>query len=187
MAITASRPRIKGFRSEFSGALRQRQRALTMSRNSPVSLRFHSLSSSQRAMVQTRSRTPHASGRLEPADETIVEFLGPARLSSGSRLAVPLRLLPHAQAADPGEPNAAAFRQGAGQGPRLCRRLPRRLPRTALHRPLRCERSNQRCEIRRLNPLGGETLDKPPACPPRPQENKSRRSGHSMCYQNRTT
>ena len=29
--------------------------------------------------------------------------------------------------------------------------------------------------------------DKPPACPPRPQENKTRRSGHLMCYQNRTT
>ena len=38
---------------------------------------------------------------------------------------------------------------------------------------------------RRRNPVDG--IDKPPACPPRPQENKSRRSGHSMCYQNRTT
>jgi hypothetical protein len=30
-------------------------------------------------------------------------------------------------------------------------------------------------------------MDKPPACPPRPQENKSRRSGQTTCYQNRTT
>ncbi len=45
--------------------------------------------------------------------------------------------------------------------------------------------------LRRLNPLGGENavdgMDKPPACPPRPQQNKSRRSGHLMCCQNRTT
>ena len=31
------------------------------------------------------------------------------------------------------------------------------------------------------------TVDKAAACPPRPQENKTRRSGHLMCYQNRTT
>jgi len=30
-------------------------------------------------------------------------------------------------------------------------------------------------------------MDKPLACPPRPQANKSRRSGHSVGYQNRTT
>jgi hypothetical protein len=30
-------------------------------------------------------------------------------------------------------------------------------------------------------------MDKPQACPPRPQENRSRRSGHMMCCQNRTT
>ena len=30
-------------------------------------------------------------------------------------------------------------------------------------------------------------MDKPPACPPRPQQNKTRRSGHMTCYQNRTT
>ncbi len=34
----------------------------------------------------------------------------------------------------------------------------RPLPRTALHRPIRPERSDQRCEKRRLNPLGGATL-----------------------------
>jgi hypothetical protein len=30
-------------------------------------------------------------------------------------------------------------------------------------------------------------MDKPQACPRRPQQNRSRRSGHMMCYQNRTT
>ena len=38
---------------------------------------------------------------------------------------------------------------------------------------------------RRRNAVDG--MDKPPACPPRPQQNKSRRSGHLMCYQNRTS
>ena len=38
---------------------------------------------------------------------------------------------------------------------------------------------------RRRNTVDG--MDKPPACPPRPQQNKTRRSGHLMCYQNRTT
>src|SRR5271166_4425373 len=47
-----------------------------------------------------------------------------------------LRLLPDTQAPDPGKPDAPPFRQGAGQGPRLRRRLPRHLPRAALHRPL---------------------------------------------------
>ena len=50
------------------------------------------------------------------------------------------------KAPDPAKPDAAPFRQGAGQGPRLRRRLPRRLPRAALHRPLRPERNDQRCE-----------------------------------------
>jgi transposase len=68
-----------------------------------------------------------------------------------------LRVLPDAETADPRKPDAAPFRQGAGQGPRLPRRLARPLPRTPLHRPLRPERSNQRCEKRRLNPLGGAT------------------------------
>jgi hypothetical protein len=38
-----------------------------------------------------------------------------------------------------------------------------------MHRPLRQERNDQRCEKRRLNPLGGEPvdgMDKPPACHP---------------------
>jgi hypothetical protein len=38
---------------------------------------------------------------------------------------------------------------------------------------------------RRRNPVDG--MDEPPACPPRPQENKSTRSGQITCYQNRTT
>jgi hypothetical protein len=38
---------------------------------------------------------------------------------------------------------------------------------------------------RRRNPVDG--MDKPPACPPRSQENKNRRSGHVIRYQNRTT
>src|ERR1700727_2233728 len=37
----------------------------------------------------------------------------------------------------------------------------------------------------RRTPVDG--IDKPPACPPGPQENKSRRSGQMMGYQNRTT
>src|SRR6202046_1424017 len=37
----------------------------------------------------------------------------------------------------------------------------------------------------RRTPVDG--MDKPPACPPGPQENKSRRSGQMMGYQNRTT
>jgi hypothetical protein len=37
---------------------------------------------------------------------------------------------------------------------------------------------------RRQNAVDG--MDKPPACPPRPQQNKTRRSGHLMRYQNRT-
>ena len=50
------------------------------------------------------------------------------------------------KAPDPAKPDAAPFRQGAGQGPRLRRRLPRRLPRAALHRPLRRERNDHRCQ-----------------------------------------
>ena len=54
-----------------------------------------------------------------------------------------LRLLPHAQAADPRKPDAPPFRQGAGQGACLSRRLPRRLSRAKMHRPLRRERQAQ--------------------------------------------
>src|SRR6202042_2171021 len=62
----------------------------------------------------------------------------------------------------PFPPCAPAFRQGAGQGPCLSRSMsiPTAGPLSpaALHRPLRRERNDQRCEKRRLNPLGGETL-----------------------------
>ena len=66
------------------------------------------------------------------------------------------------------------------------------LPRAQMHRPIWPERSDQRCEKRRLNPLSGETLwtawtSLRLAPPPRPQQNKSRRSGHMTCCQNRTT
>ena len=67
-----------------------------------------------------------------------------------------MSLLSHPDCRATGKPDAAAFRQGAGQGPRLPRRLARRLPRAALHRPIRRQRNDQRCEKRRLNPLGGE-------------------------------
>jgi hypothetical protein len=30
-------------------------------------------------------------------------------------------------------------------------------------------------------------MDKPPACQPRPQQNRTKRSGHMTRYQNRTT
>ena len=66
-----------------------------------------------------------------------------------------LRVVPDAETANPAKPDAAAFRQGAGQGPPLSRRLPRRLSRAKVHRPLRRERSAQGREERRLNPLGG--------------------------------
>ena len=53
----------------------------------------------------------------------------------------------------------------------------------------RTERSEMRKtplkSAQRRNAVDG--MDKPPACPPRPQQNKSRRSGHLMGYQNRTT
>ena len=70
--------------------------------------------------------------------------------------------------------------QGAGQDPRLRRRLARPLPRAALHRPLRREGNDQRCKERRLNPLGGQHCGRhgqASGLPPRPQQNKSRRSG----------
>ena len=47
------------------------------------------------------------------------------------------------KAPDPGEPDAAPFRQGASESPRLRRRIARPLSWTALHRPLRCERRAQ--------------------------------------------
>jgi hypothetical protein len=49
----------------------------------------------------------------------------------------------------------------------------------------RCFGRHDQNRARRRNPVDG--MDKPPACPPRSQENKNRRSGHVMCYQNRTT
>ena len=60
----------------------------------------------------------------------------PVRRRRSGRSERQLRLLPDAETADPRKPDAAAFRQGAGQGPRLSRRLARPLPRTPLHRPL---------------------------------------------------
>jgi hypothetical protein len=58
-----------------------------MNCHSPANVRFHSLSSRQGAMVVTCSR---ALRRLQvrPADESIGEFLGPARFVSGPGLAV---------------------------------------------------------------------------------------------------
>jgi hypothetical protein len=41
----------------------------------------------------------------------------------------PTAVRPHAEGANPGKPPAPALRQGAGQGPRLFRRLARRLSR----------------------------------------------------------
>ena len=64
------------------------------------------------------------------------------------------------------------------------------LPRAALHRPVRREGSDPGCEKRRLNPLGGvpvEMWTTPRRCPQSQQENRTRRSGHFMCYQNRTS
>ena len=94
------------------------------------------------------------------------------------------------KAPDPAKPDAAPFRQGAGQGPHLRRRLPRRLTGPAASAATtRTERSQM--PKRRLNPLGGEPrgrhgqasgLPTPPT-----RQNKSRRSGHMLCYQNRTT
>ena len=103
-----------------------------------------------------------------------------------------LRLLPNAETANPAKARCAphfvkarvkvhVYPDGSHaifHGPRCLGRYDEK------------ERSRTAREKRRLNPLGGEPvdgMDKPPACPPRPQENKTRRSGHLMCYQNRTT
>ena len=48
-----------------------------------------------------------------------------------------LSLLPDAETADPRKPDAAPFRQGEGQGPRLPRRLARRISWNQMHRTLR--------------------------------------------------
>jgi Helix-turn-helix domain len=48
-----------------------------------------------------------------------------------------LHVLPDAEAANSGEPDAPALRQSAGQGACLSRRLARRLSWAAMHRPLR--------------------------------------------------
>src|SRR5208337_2773318 len=56
-----------------------RLEALTMTCSSPVSLRFHSLSSRKRAMVVACSRALRRP-QERPADEIIGEFFGPARL-----------------------------------------------------------------------------------------------------------
>src|SRR5690242_17470720 len=37
-------------------------------------------------------------------------------------------------------------------------------------------------EVERLYRERYQGMDKPPACPPRPQENRTRRSGQLMCY-----
>ena len=51
--------------------------------------------------------------------------------------------------------------------------------------------AHQRCEKRRLNPLGGASLwtawTSLRLAHPAHRQNKTRRSGHMMCYQNRTT
>ncbi len=68
--------------------------------------------------------------------------------------------------------------------------LARRLLRPALHRPLRPERSDPGREKRRLNPLGGAPVGlwaTQTRCPQSHRKNRSRRSGHLMCYQNRTS
>jgi hypothetical protein len=86
-----------------------------------------------------------------------------------------LRLLPDLEAANPGEPDASPFRQGAGQGPRLSRRFPRRLSRTTMHRPLRRERQAQGrrpCPARRLIPLGGAPVEMGTTLPRRPQSHR---------------
>ena len=109
------------------------------------------------------------------------------------RSAMTIASPPNAQAADPGKPDAAPFRQGAGQGPCLPGRIARRLSRTALHRPLRRERTTQddrRRPSRRLNPLGGETpwtAWTASGLPTPPTAEQSRRSGHLMRCQNRST
>ena len=94
----------------------------------------------------------------------------------------------------PESPMRPHFVKAARSGPRLSRRLARPLPRAALHRPLRRERTAQGrrpCPARRLTPLSGggpvEMWTTRQASPTVPQENRTKRSGHMMCYQNRTT
>ena len=59
----------------------------------------------------------------------------------------------------PPSPMRAHFVKARVKGPRLPRRLLRPLPWAPLHRPIRPEWSDQRCEKRRLNPLGGAPVE----------------------------
>jgi transposase len=83
-----------------------------------------------------------------------------------------LRFLSQAEIANPAKPDARPFRQGAGQGARLSRRLLRPLPWAPMHRPLRPEWSDQRDEKRRLNPLGGAPVEMWTRHPPCPQSHR---------------
>ena len=103
-----------------------------------------------------------------------------------------LRLLPDAQAADPAKARCGRIssRRGSRSTSIPTAPTPSSTGRAASAATTRRERSED-AKKRRLNPLGGanavDGMDKPPACPPRPQQNKTRRSGHLMRYQNRTT
>ena len=70
-----------------------------------------------------------------------------------------LRLVQPAQAANPGEPAARPFRQGAGESAPVPRRKPRHLSRPALSGPLRQQRGLQGRKKRRLNPLGAAPVE----------------------------
>ena len=125
--------------------------------------------------------------RRDPRRRSRRDSLRPGGASGRQRQ---LRVVQPLKLQIPESPLRAALRQGAGQGPSIPRRHPRHLPRAALPRPLRSRGADRGHTDCRLNPLGGEPvdgMDKSTTCPPRPQENKSRRSGHLMCYQNRPT
>ena len=105
-----------------------------------------------RASISTRSCASRRSGR---SARTIASPTGPSNCRSP-------------------KPDAAPFRQGAGQGPRLPGRLPRRLSRAKMHRPLRPERQaqNDQTPFAPLNPLGGAPVEMWTTLPRCPQSHR---------------
>ena len=93
----------------------------------------------------------------------------------------------------PATPGQTPLRQGQGPGPRVSRRNPRSLPRAPMPRPLHRQRRarrnpNPRGRVTRFDATDWRPVDKWTAAPrltTSPQGHNNR-SGHMMCYQNRT-
>src|SRR5512133_564241 len=102
------------------------------------------------------------------------------------------RPLPAPCPADPGRSPPSPLRQGLGAGPRISRRHARRLPRSATPRPL----FSLGHPPRRSQPKGGvmrfdvarpvDLMDNAAALPTTPQAHSHNRSGHFICYLNRS-